>query len=134
MTTVDQLFELWIVSPDERSDPVSAFRALYTDPVTINGSPMPVAGLVDRARAVHAAFSGNTMEVVRQVTTEDTLTIAFRHTARHSGPWQTPLGVIAATGRTVTGLGIDILTLDPDGRIREIWVLADELQRILQVR
>ena len=33
----------------------------------------------------------------------------------------------------VSGLGIDVLTLD-GGRITGIWVLADELQRILQVR
>jgi hypothetical protein len=31
-------------------------------------------------------------------------------------------------------LGIDVLTLDADGRVRAIWVLADELQRILQVQ
>ncbi|TQS42942.1 ester cyclase [Cryptosporangium phraense] len=61
------------------------------------------------------------------------LAVAFRHRATHSGVWATPLGELAATGRTVEGLGIDVLTLDSDGRITEIWVLADELQRILQV-
>jgi hypothetical protein len=32
----------------------------------------------------------------------------------------------------VTGLGIDLLTFT-DGKVSAIWVLADELQRILQV-
>ena len=36
--------------------------------------------------------------------------------------------------RTVSGLGLDILTFDADSRISAIWVLADELQRLLQVR
>jgi hypothetical protein len=34
----------------------------------------------------------------------------------------------------VTGLGIDILTFDDSGRIARIWVLADELQRLAQLR
>lgn len=37
----------------------------------------------------------------------------------------------APTGRMVTGLGIDVLTLTGD-RVTEIWVLADELQRLAQ--
>ena len=32
----------------------------------------------------------------------------------------------------MTGLGIDVLTL-VDGKVAAIWVLADELQRLLQV-
>jgi hypothetical protein len=129
-----RLFDLWAVPPDERTDAVAAFRELYRDPVTINGTPMPVADLVDRARALHGAFSDHVIEVVDRVTAPGKLTVAFRHTARHTGPWTTPLGVLAATGRTVTGLGIDVLTLDDTGRITEIWVLADELQRILLLR
>lgn len=61
------------------------------------------------------------------------LAIAFRHSARHVGPWTTVAGVIAPTGRTVAGIGIDILTIS-GGKITQIWVLADELQRLLQVR
>jgi predicted ester cyclase len=44
----------------------------------------------------------------------------------------TPVGEIAPTGRTVTGVGIDLLTLEDD-KIAAIWVLADELQRLQQV-
>ena len=134
MPAEQRLFELWTVPPDRRDDPEGAFRELYTDPVTINGTPVPVAGLVDRARALHAAFTGHTIEVVDRVEAPGKLTVAFRHTARHTGVWVTPLGDLAPSGRTVEGLGIDVLTLDQDGRITAIWVLADELQRILQAR
>jgi hypothetical protein len=72
------------------------------------------------------------IEVVDRIAAPGKLAIAFRHSARHTGPWTTPLGEIAPTGVTVKGLGIDLLTLD-DGRVAEIWVLADELQRLAQV-
>jgi hypothetical protein len=131
---VAQLMDLWVVPTDERPDPVEAFSALYTDPVTVNGTPMSVADLVARARALHVTFADHAIELVDRVDQPGKLAIAFRHTARHVGPWTTPLGEIAPTGRTITGLGIDLLTLDADSRITEIWVLADELQRLLQVR
>jgi hypothetical protein len=134
MIDTQQLMDLWVVPPEKRADPVGAFSAVYADLVTVNGTPVPVADLVARARALHMAFADHVIELVDRVEGPDKLAIAFRHTARHVGPWQTPMGEIGATGRTVTGLGIDILTVDADGRISGIWVLADELQRLLQVR
>jgi hypothetical protein len=96
---------------------------------------MSVTDLVARARALHVTFADHAIELVDRVVEQlGKLAIAFRHTARHVGTWTTPLGEIAPTGRTITGLGIDLFTLDADGRITEIWVLADELQRLLQVR
>jgi hypothetical protein len=130
----ERLMDLWVVPTDQRTDPMAAFGAVYADPVTINGTPTPLGELVARARALHATFSDHVIELVDRVEAQDKLAIAFRHTARHVGPWQTALGEVPATGRTVTGLGMDILTFDADGRISEIWVLADELQRLLQVR
>jgi len=129
-----QLFDLWSVPPDEHGDPVEAFGRLYADPVIINGAAMSIADLVARARALHEAFTEHVIDVVDLVEAPGKLTVAFRHRARHTGPWTTPLGRLAPTGRTVSGLGIDVLTLDAGGRITAIWVLADELQRILQVR
>jgi hypothetical protein len=132
-TALEQrLFALWSVPPDSHDDPVAAFGALYADPVLINGSPMAVADLVERARVLHRAFTEHEITVVDRVAQPGKLAIAFRHTARHSGPWATPLGEMAATGRTVAGLGIDLLTLAGD-QVTEIWVLADELQRLAQV-
>ena len=136
MPTLDaletRLFELWTSPPDSRPDPLAAFGAVYVDPVLINGTPMTLPDLVARARALHAAFSDHEIEVVDRVAQPGKLAIAFRHRARHTGPWATPMGDIAPTGVTVTGVGIDVLTL-VDGRVAAIWVLADELQRLLQV-
>jgi hypothetical protein len=91
-----------------------------------------LADLVARARALHTAFDDHVIEIVDRVEAPGKLAIAFRHTARHAGAWETPLGRIEPTGATVTGLGIDVLTL-ADGKVAAIWVLADELQRLLQV-
>ncbi|MFI7600193.1 ester cyclase [Actinoplanes sp. NPDC049681] len=137
METVEleqQLFDLWRVPPSERDDPVRAFARVYTDPVIINDAPMPVADLVARAAALHAAFTEHVIEIVDRMAAPGKLTVAFRHRARHTGLWRTPLGDLPPTGRTVSGLGIDVLTLDGSGRVSRIWVLADELQRIVQVR
>jgi SnoaL-like polyketide cyclase len=133
MTADVRLLDLWSRPPDDLPDPLAAFRAVYADPVTINGSAWPVADLVERARGLHAAFTEHAVEVVDRVAAPDKLVIAFRHTARHTGTWRTPLGELPPTGRAVSGLGIDVLTLDAEGRVSAIWVLADELQRILQV-
>jgi hypothetical protein len=131
-TLETRLFALWTSPPDGNDDPLAAFGAVYTDPVLINGAPMSLSDLVARARALHAAFSEHEIEVVDRIEQPGKLAVAFRHTARHTGPWATPVGEIAPTGVTVTGLGIDLLTL-VDGRVGEIWVLADELQRLAQV-
>jgi hypothetical protein len=128
----DRLFALWTAPPDSRDDPIAAFRDLYDDPVLINGTPLPVPDLVARARALHSAFTDHDIRIVERIAEPGKLAIAFRHTARHTGPWTTPVGVLEPTGMTVAGLGIDLLTVH-DGRITEIWVLADELQRLLQV-
>jgi SnoaL-like polyketide cyclase len=100
--------------------------------VLIDGTPVALPDLVARARALHVAFTEHEIEVVDRVAQPGKLAIAFRHTARHTGPWTTLAGEVAPTGATVTGLGIDVLTL-VDGRVSEIWVLADELQRLAQV-
>ena len=128
----EQLFALWTTPPDGQDDPTAAFRELYDDPVLINGVPVPVVELVGRARALHSAFSEHDIRIVERIAVPGKLAIAFRHTARHTGPWTTPMGVLEPTGKTVAGLGIDLLTVH-DGRITEIWVLADELQRLMQV-
>jgi SnoaL-like polyketide cyclase len=94
---------------------------------------MSLGDLVARARGLHAAFTEHEIELVDRIESPGKLAITFRHRARHSGPWQTPLGELAPTGRIVTGLGIDLLTF-AEGRISSIWVLADELQRMIQVK
>lgn len=127
------LFDLWRRPPATHPDPDGAFGRVYTDPVLVNDAPMTVGELVARATALHEAFTEHEIEVVDRVAVPGKLTVAFRHRARHTGVWRTPLGDLPPTGRIVTGLGIDVLTLDEDGRVARIWVLADELQRILQV-
>jgi predicted ester cyclase len=129
---VARLMSLWTVPPAERLDPVSDFAQLYADPVQVNGQPLSRTALVERAVAVHRAFSHHRITVVDLVASGDKLAVAFRHRARHVGPWRTSAGVVAATGKEVDGLGIDILTVR-DGRIEQIWVVADELQRLEQV-
>jgi predicted ester cyclase len=129
---VDRLMRLWTVPPTQRADVESDFAQVYADPVHINGQPVSLAALVDRARAVHTAFSQHHITVVELVENGDKVAVAFRHRAVHDGSWCTSAGVVPATGLEVHGVGIDVLTVR-DGRIEQIWVVADELQRLQQV-
>ena len=127
-----RLFDLWREPVDERDDPESAFRELYADPVSINGTPTPVTALVERARELQRAFADLTMELVEQVETSDRLAIAFYMRGRHVGPLRTSIGTIAPTGGTVETRTIDVLTI-ADGVVTAVWVVADELGMLAQL-
>jgi predicted ester cyclase len=129
---VDRLLGLWQEPVDERDDPEAAFRELYADPVSINGTPMPVSSLVERARALQRAFDGRTTEIVDLVETPDRVAIAFYMRARHVGPLDTPVGSVTPTGSTVEIRTIDILTI-ADGLITGLWVVSDELGMLTQL-
>ncbi|MCE0767341.1 ester cyclase [Pseudonocardia kujensis] len=132
MTVVDRLLALWDAPPDTRPDPEAGFAALYTDPVLVNGTPTTVAEMVDRARALHAAFTGHEREVLEVVEQPGKLAVAFRLVADPTGPWPTAVGELAPTGRRISTTVIDVLTLTPDGRVASIVMVADELGRLRQ--
>jgi hypothetical protein len=129
---LDRLMELWTVPPDRRPDALGDFARAYADPVVINSVPFSLADLVERARGLHRAFTDHAIEIVDVAVDGSKVAFAFRHRARHTGTWATPVGEVSATDREVNGVGIDILTVE-DGLITRIWVLADELQRLQQV-
>lgn len=130
--TVDRLLALWAVPPDTRPDPEADFAALYTDPVLVNGTPITVAEMVDRARALHAAFTRHEREVLEVVEAPGKLAVAFRLVADHTGPWSTAVGELAPTGKRLSLTVVDVLTLAPDGRIAALVMVADELGRLRQ--
>ena len=129
---VDRLLALWRDTPADDAQATAAFATVYADPLTVNGAPMTVAGLVARARALHTAYDDIQLELLDTVAAPDRVVIGFVMHARHTGPLTTPLGVVAATGRTVAARTIDILTVR-DGLISAIVVVADELGVLTQL-
>lgn len=129
---VDRLLPLWFEPVEQLIDPVAAFRAVYTDPVTVNSTPMPVATLVDRARAMQVAFPVRRAEVLEQVETADKVVLGFVLHARHSGLLRTSLGDVQATGREVAVRTVDVLTVR-DGKVAEIVVVSDEAGLLQQL-
>ena len=112
----------------------AAFAALYTDPVVLNGTPVPVADLVGRHRTLHAAFADIAIDLVAQMPAADGgVAVVLRQRGRHVGSLTTPLGTVEPSGRTFDVLGIDVLGLAGDGRVASIWVVADELGRLAQL-
>ena len=81
MAIDDQLFALWRIPPDTLDDPAGAFAALYADPVIINDVPMPVTALVDRARALHRAFTEHEIDLMLKINPAKILGIPLPQTA-----------------------------------------------------
>lgn len=95
---------------------------MYADPVVVNGTPMTVAQLADRARSLQQSFDRLSMQVLDQVDTSDRLVIAFIMRGRHVGPYRSPGGTIPPTGRQIAVRTIDVLTIQ-DGRVSAITVV-----------
>jgi hypothetical protein len=132
---LDDLLRLWVEpigDPAASETTADAFRSVYADPVTVNGVPMPVPALVERARALQRAYEGLRAELLDRVETQDRLVVAFVMHGRHTGPLVTPLGTLPPTGREMAARTIDVLQL-ADGRVHGIWVVSDELGVLTQL-
>ena len=130
---VDRLLRLWTDPlPDDDAAAAAAFRELYTDPVTVNGTPLTAADLVTRARAMQAALERPEREVLGVVDAGTSVALVFRLAGRQVGPLQTPAGPVPPTGRRVDVQIIDVLTLT-DGRVSDIRMVADWLGALAAV-
>jgi hypothetical protein len=124
---VEALLRLWTdpLPPDDAAA-AEAFRGLYADPVTVNGTTLTAADLVGRARVLQGALERPEREVLAVVAAGDSVAVAFRLAGRQIGPLDTPAGRLPATGQWIDVRIIDVLTLS-DGRISEIQMVADWL-------
>lgn len=126
---VDRLMSLWVDPPADDAAALAAVRALYTDPVVVNGAPMTAADLLARVRGMQRSHTGLRHEIIDRVDAPGRLIIAFRLAGTHTGPLTTRLGELPATGRAFEVRAIDILTLS-GGRISEVTMVADELGQL----
>lgn len=120
------LLRLWSEPPPDDTAAQDAFRALYADPVRVNGTLLTAADLVARARVLQAALADPERTVLEHVEAGSKVTVAFQLRGLHVGPLTTSLGTVPPTGRTLTLRVVDVLTM-ADGRITEIVMVADEL-------
>jgi len=128
---LERLLDAW-TGVDDLSQLEDRFAGLYTDPVRINGTDVSPLDLAARAKSLHGAFSGLRVEVLQVV--EDSASIAVAHLMHgwHTGPYETPVGIIQPTGSRVQIRAIDLLTIS-DGKILAIWVIADDLGTLRQL-
>jgi ketosteroid isomerase-like protein len=130
---VDRLLRLWSEPlPDDDAAAADAFRALYTDPVRVNGADLTAADLVARARALQQVFEDPRHEVLDVVEGDGKVALAFRMGGRQVGPLTTAIGPLAPTGQHLQLRVIDVLTLT-DGRVSSITMVADELGALAAV-
>jgi SnoaL-like polyketide cyclase len=132
MTLLERLVALWTQPVGSRDDAEAAFREVYADSVVVNGTGMPVADLVSRAKALQEAFDGLGMDILDTVETPDRIVIAFHMRGRHVGPYVSPLGLVAPTRRDIEVRTIDVLTVT-EGVISAIWVVSDDLGLLRQL-
>ena len=126
---VDRLMTLWATPPATDDTALAEIRALYHDPVPINGTSFTAHDLLTRVRAMQRAYGALQHTVLDRVETSDRLVLAFRLTGRHTGPLTTPLGELRTTWRSFGVRVIDILTVT-DGRISAGTMVADELAQL----
>jgi len=120
---VERLLSLWTDPlPEQAAAAAAAFRQLYADPVTVNGTPLTASDLVARARVMQSALERP--EVLAVTDAGSSVAVAFRLAGRQIGPLDTPVGRLPPTGRRIDLRVIDVLTL-ADGRITDIWMVAD---------
>ena len=128
---LERLFDAW-TGVDDLSQLEDRFAVLYTDPVRVNGIDVSLLDLAVRATSLHGAFSGLRVEVLQVVEDSDSIAVAHLMHGWHTGPYQTPVGIIQATGSRVQIRAIDVLTIS-DGKISAIWVIADDLGTLRQL-
>jgi predicted ester cyclase len=128
---LERLFVAW-TGTDDLAQMGDRFAALYTDPVRVNGTDISPADLVSRARSLHGAFSGLRAELLQVVEDKDSIAVAFVMHGWHTGPYQTPFGIIQPSGVKVQIRTIDVLTISND-KISAIWVIADDLGTLRQL-
>jgi ketosteroid isomerase-like protein len=129
MIDTDRLMGLWASPPTDDADALAELRALYTDPVQINGTSTTALDLLARVRGMQRAYTGLQHELLERVDAPGRLVVAFRLRGTHTGPLATPIGQLAPTGRPFEVRVIDILALT-DGRISAVTMVADELGQL----
>jgi predicted ester cyclase len=112
---------------------LEAFRAVYADPLMVNGTPTALIVLVERAQMMQAAFDGLRHTVLEEFEAPGRLAFAFRISGRLVGPLVTPLGELAPTGAEVEVAGMDIFVVDED-RVTAVWALADYLTLLMDAK
>jgi hypothetical protein len=123
---VDRVLALWDGNAAAQDDALDRFREVYADPVTVNGSLVPLSGMVDRARALGEAFTDRGTVVHEVVAGDGTVAFAFEIHAQHTGPWPTSDGgTVEPTGRPIVVQGLDIFRFDAAGRVATIWAIND---------
>ncbi|SDS38432.1 Predicted ester cyclase [Friedmanniella luteola] len=128
---IERALALW-GRPSPPDVALEAFRAVYADPVLVNGAPTALVVLVERAQMMQAAFEGLRHTVHEQVEAPGRLAFAFRLSGRLVGPLATPLGELAPTGEQVEVAGMDIFVVE-EGRVTAVWALADHLTLLMDV-
>jgi predicted ester cyclase len=129
---LERLLPLWTDPVDGRGDPEAAFGEVYADTVVVNGTEMSLTALVARARSLQQAFDQLGMDILDTVETPDRVVVAFEMRGRHIGPYASPLGTVAPTGRDIAVRTIDVLTI-AGGLVTAIWVVADDLGLLRQL-
>ncbi|MCX5044393.1 ester cyclase [Aldersonia sp. NBC_00410] len=127
---IERAIALWAGGPPAGTGAEETFRTAYTDPVLINGTPTTAAELVARARSTHAALADLEFEIVERIDDGAKSAVVFRQSGRHIGtfPGDDP---VPPSGATVTGIGIDVFTVEND-RIAQIWVVSELLARLVR--
>ena len=106
-----------------------ALAEFVHDDLVVNGERISRADYAEGLRAVVRAFPDCRWEIEHLLVDGEVVAAHFTDTGTHRGEW---LGV-PATGRRVTTREFAFYRW-PGGRIAEVWVTADDLHALEQLR
>lgn len=106
------------------------------DPDIVYRSPAgTITGIADRVAAEHVwldAFPDAQTLRTRQLVVDNVVILEGRMTGTHNGPFRTPDGDVPATGKTLVGHYVSIMTF-VDGKVTDQSVYYDRLDLMAQL-
>ena len=99
---------------------------LYSANLAVNGEPSGPDDVKAVLGMFRTAFSDMSFEIKEQFAVGDLVVTRLEQSGTHTGPLESPLGVIPPTGRTFTIGGIEIHRI-ADGKVADAWAQFDLL-------
>lgn len=135
MGTAREAVERWWAAFE--ADDYATLETITTPDCDIS---MPGLGTIDRATllgqvlpAYKTGFPDLRHEIVDAVESGERIVVRLRVTMTHTGPFATPQGEVAPTGRTVVIESADVVRVGPDGRITGWHTYFDQMSMLGQL-
>jgi steroid delta-isomerase-like uncharacterized protein len=116
---IDRMLALW------NGGDLAAIDEIYSpECVDEDGRPITLADIHQEVVELREAFPDQRFEVERELVSDGAVVLCLRWHGTHRGPFASPLGVIAPTGKRFSVRGIEVFDIRDD-RVVRTWMAWD---------